>query len=55
MNEYKEWLLDSDKCLSPDNLVYIGLRDLMPNELEIISRDIITNYTIENIDKMGII
>lgn len=54
MNEYKEWVLNSGECLSPDNLIYIGLRDLMPNELEIINRNSITNYSIKDIDEMGL-
>lgn len=54
MNFYEQWENDNNEKLSPESLIYIGLRDLMPNESEIISKSSITNYSIEDIDDLGI-
>lgn len=54
MNKLKGWQLDKDKAVCPEDIFYIGLRDVMPNELNIIKSNNIKNYSIDIIDNLGI-
>ena len=51
-----EWfpLSKSQPCLKPQDLVYIGLRDLDPGEKNAIKRLNIKAYTMTDIDRLGI-
>ncbi len=50
---YNGWNIPSDTALTPDNLYYIGIRDLMRNEFDTINELNITNYDIPSIEKHG--
>ncbi len=54
MNKFEAWKLTDDEILSPKDIIYIGLRDIMPNELKIIEDNDITNFSIDKIDELGI-
>ncbi|HDY7443170.1 TPA: arginase family protein [Vibrio vulnificus] len=55
MNEYTHngWSVPKDSQLHPDQIFYVGVRDLMPNESELIRNSAITNYDMPYLDKMG--
>lgn len=54
MNKYSRWSIDKDLELSPRDIFYIGVRDLMPNEKRIIEENSITTYSIDRVDELGI-
>ncbi|MGY5452799.1 arginase family protein [Agarivorans sp. MS3-6] len=56
MNQYSHhgWSIDSALAVKPENVFYIGVRDLMPNEYQLISDLKMTNYDISHIDNLGI-
>lgn len=54
MNIIGAWNRSDKEILSPNDLFYIGLRDIMPNELKIIENNNISNYSIDTIDEIGI-
>lgn len=55
MNEYNHngWSVPKDSQLHPDQIFYVGVRDLMPNESELINNSAITNYDMPYLDKVG--
>lgn len=56
MGEYKHntWNSDKELNLSPSDIYYVAIRDLMPNEFELINKNKIKNYSMESIDSYGI-
>lgn len=53
-NEVLRKVGDTENLLKPENIVYIGLRDVDPGEREIIKKLNIKAFTMEDIDKYGI-
>jgi arginase len=41
--------------VKPENLIFIGLRDVVPEELQIIRDKSITSYTMSDIERLGIV
>jgi len=56
MNKYSHngWLVAPDIELSPTNVYYVAVRDLMPNEHKLINEHGIVNYDMEKIEVLGI-
>ncbi|MGF1726878.1 arginase family protein [Photobacterium nomapromontoriensis] len=55
MNQYPHngWLVEPELTLSPDDIYYIAVRDLMLNEYQLINKLGITNYGMDTIDAHG--
>lgn len=55
MDEYKHngWSMEKEIKLSPKDLFYVAVRDLMPNEFELINKYGVSNYSMEAIDNLG--
>ncbi|OEF10748.1 arginase family protein [Aliivibrio logei] len=50
---YNGWFVEPELVLSPDDIYYVAVRDLMPNEAELIDELDISNYDMEAIDNLG--
>ncbi|KJG53502.1 arginase [Photobacterium kishitanii] len=55
MNQYpyNDWDIPSDIAVNPEDVYYIGVRDLMRNEFDLINELNITNYDMPFIEKYG--
>ncbi|MGF1729504.1 arginase family protein [Photobacterium kasasachensis] len=55
MNQYPHngWSVEHELILSPKNIYYVAVRDLMPNEYQLINELGITNYGMDKIDSLG--
>jgi arginase len=49
-----EWMEDLYGALSPDKLVYVGLRDVDAGEVEMLRRLNVPSYTMSHVDRFGI-
>ncbi|MDO6686429.1 MULTISPECIES: arginase family protein [unclassified Agarivorans] len=56
MDKYpdKVWDIDPERVLKPQDIYYIGVRDVMPNEQRLISELGIRHYGMPSIDSLGI-
>lgn len=46
-----EWF---DACLNPEDIIYIGIRDLDPGEINYLEKNSISYYTTKEINKIGL-
>lgn len=55
MNHYPHngWVMDAETAVKPENVFYIGVRDLMPNEYQLINELGMTHYDMDSIDRLG--
>ncbi|TMX32025.1 arginase [Vibrio rotiferianus] len=56
MNKYHHngWSIPKELQLEPEQVFYIGVRDLMPNEYDLLEGTDITNYDMSCLDRIGI-
>ncbi|BEU04063.1 arginase [Agarivorans sp. OAG1] len=48
------WSINPDIAIKPEDVFYVAIRDLMPNEHQLINDHGITNYDMASIDRLGI-
>ncbi|WP_413113519.1 arginase family protein [Thaumasiovibrio sp. DFM-14] len=55
MNKYPHngWQIPVNNCLNPQDIYYVGVRDLMRNEFDLIQENGITNYDFPYIEQRG--
>ncbi|WP_026972123.1 arginase family protein [Aliagarivorans marinus] len=54
MNRWPKWQIDPELALRPEQLFYVGVRDIGPNELATISEHAISWLTMSQIEEQGI-